>query len=336
MVNEGDGWLNALFRAEYGHWYGYVLPAYQRAEYAIPMAGTTCFFRREVLASVSERRREEEAVERSRAPGAAPATTVNGRRVERADGGIATLTDGTRPWDPENVTEDFELDHRLYTSGHRLDYLDATTVEESPPELNEWIRQRTRWKKGKLYTFREYLRDPPTGWRAKCHLYWQSLPPHPGPVNVVGVVLLLVFANLAAFDPGGAVEGVLLLGFVRSVLMTAFYTLGYWSASDAALPTRIRRSAGVALLTPVYWLLQWGGRHAGPETAVRGVARLGEDRPRRPRRHTRRGRDLHRQQRGLALAHARWNRPPGGRAACVRVGRGEPVDRRALLRCRPR
>src|SRR6056297_1890299 len=58
MVNEEDGWKNLLFRAEYGYWYRFILPAFKRLGFPIPLSGTTCFFRRDVLDDISTKRTE--------------------------------------------------------------------------------------------------------------------------------------------------------------------------------------------------------------------------------------------------------------------------------------
>lgn len=89
---------------------------------------------------------------------------------------------GTTPWDPENVTEDFELGLFLWQEDYDMALLDVVTLEELPLTVNSWIRQRTRWQKGKVYTFLQYLRTPPSDlWRnftatssPSCHTLHQS------------------------------------------------------------------------------------------------------------------------------------------------------------------
>lgn len=242
MVNEDDGWLNTLFRAEYGFWYEVVLPAFHRAGFPIPLAGTSCLFRRSLLVVTDGERREQfdEGLDRD------GRLWTGSRRLA-----------GWTPWDPENVTEDFELGLFLWERGFRVGYLESTTAEESPLTLQDWMKQRTRWKKGKLQTLFKYLRAPPERLGAKAHLFWQSMLPHVGPVNVVGVFALLAVANLAKYEPRSVTGGVLGLGLAFVLLATASFGLGYWTASDAPVPTRLRRLLVVALTLPVYWLLQW-------------------------------------------------------------------------------
>jgi cellulose synthase/poly-beta-1,6-N-acetylglucosamine synthase-like glycosyltransferase len=61
-------------------------------------------------------------------------------------------------WDPFNVTEDAELGLRLARRGWRVEVLDSTTWEEAPTTERAWIRQRTRWLKGYMQTWRAHRR----------------------------------------------------------------------------------------------------------------------------------------------------------------------------------
>ncbi|GGN92434.1 glycosyltransferase [Haloarcula pellucida] len=243
MANEGDGWLNLLFRAEYGYWYTLVTPAFARVDYPIPMAGTTCFFCRSVLETASEARLEQRGDPWD----------------ERAwawmrDHGLA----GVRPWDPRNVTEDFELGLFLWELGYDFAYLDAVTTEESPPSLDGWLDQRTRWKKGKVYTFLDRRAHPPATTGDRAHIYWQSALPHLGPLNVAGLVVLLLISNLAEYRPSTLVGVVLSLGATFAVVTSGLFAIGYWRATDAPLWTRTRRALLSTATLPLYWLLQWG------------------------------------------------------------------------------
>lgn len=242
MVNEGDGWLNTLFRAEYGFWYEVVLPAFTAAGYPVPLAGTSCLFRRSLLVASDVERRERfgEGLERD----------------DRLWTGAYRLF-GRTPWDPDNVTEDFELGLFLWEGGFDVGYLESTTAEESPLALDAWMRQRTRWNKGKLQTLFKYLRSPPRGASATVHLHLQSMLPHVGPLNLAGLLVLLAVANLARYEPSPIVGGVLGLGLAFALLTAGLYAYGFWRASDTAPPVRLRRSVLVALTLPLYWLLQW-------------------------------------------------------------------------------
>ena len=65
-------------------------------------------------------------------------------------------------WDPFNVTEDADLGVRLHKAGFKTAMIDSTTLEEANSELNNWIRQRSRWIKGYIQTWLVHMRHP---WR---------------------------------------------------------------------------------------------------------------------------------------------------------------------------
>lgn len=162
MANESDGWLNLMFRAEYGFWYKVVVPAFRRLNFPLPLSGTTCFFRRTALERASELRYNRtgapwgQYVPQRRAAGAERAeATVSQDTV--TDGGVdaAALSGGARwlherglmgyvPWDPTNVTEDFELGLLLWSYGFEFGLINSTTREESPRTVSAWLKQRTR------------------------------------------------------------------------------------------------------------------------------------------------------------------------------------------------
>lgn len=63
-------------------------------------------------------------------------------------------------WDPYNVTEDADLGIRLAQMGYRVATLDSTTFEEATNQLDNWLRQRSRWLKGYMQTWLVHMRDP--------------------------------------------------------------------------------------------------------------------------------------------------------------------------------
>jgi cellulose synthase/poly-beta-1,6-N-acetylglucosamine synthase-like glycosyltransferase len=64
-------------------------------------------------------------------------------------------------WDPFNVTEDADLGIRLHKAGYKTAIVDSTTLEEANSDLNNWIRQRSRWIKGYVQTYLVHMRNPP-------------------------------------------------------------------------------------------------------------------------------------------------------------------------------
>ncbi len=243
MTNEADGWINLLFRAEYGYWFRLVAPGFVRLGYDVPLPGTTCFFDAAVLREIDGIRREKLG-------------------SPWDDAALAWLNDhglsGVTPWDPENVTEDFEIGLLLSASEFTPGYVPVVTAEESPQEVNDWIRQRTRWQKGKIYTFLRYRGVLPSRLRHKFHFSYQSLLPHLGPLNIGAVVVVFFLSGLLAYQPVPLVRGVLSVGLAFVVLAVGFHLLGYWLASDAPIGTRLRRSIIVAIGVFPYWVLQWG------------------------------------------------------------------------------
>lgn len=242
MANEDDGWLNLLFRAEYGYWYQEVVPAFADVGYPVPLGGTSCFFRREALESASSWRYETVG---------APWSADERRWLSRHGFG------GPMPWSPGNVTEDFELGLSLWANDHRFTYLDGLTREESPPTLDGWMGQRIRWNKGKLYTFSKFHAHGPRSLRKRFHLYWQSLLPHAGPLNVLGVIVVLWLVNMIGAYEARAVRAVLALGLAFVVGVAGLYARGYWMVSEKPTLTRLRRAAIVSTTVVFYWFLQW-------------------------------------------------------------------------------
>lgn len=243
MVNEGDGWRNLVFRGEYAYWFHLLVASFHHVGYPVPLGGTTNFFRRGVLEDISERRYRQYG---------SPWSKDERQWFREHD--LA----GRIPWDPRNVTEDFELGLFLWKEGFEMAIIDSVTREESPIGVNAWVRQRTRWQKGKLYTFRQYLRHPPEGWRAKAHTYVQSFLPHLAPVNIAGIVILAMIANLLRSTIPLIVTVVLSLGIVFLIQMFSFHAAGYWLVSETERLTRVVRTALVFLLVFPYWILLWG------------------------------------------------------------------------------
>ena len=240
MRNEDDGLLNTLFRGEYGFWYGTVIPSYFRLGNPVPLGGTTNFAWRSVLQEASEER-----VERFGSPWSNAELTDSGH-------------EGVVPWDPRNVTEDFELGFLLWEMGKSMAMVKAVTREESPVGLNGWVRQRTRWQKGKLYTLVQRIRHPPSGAAAKAHIYTQSATPHLGPINILGVVLIAAYANIVGFLASPVVAAVLIAGLVMVFHHMALQAYGYLSITEETGFRRVRRTAYNFVGLPLYWGILWG------------------------------------------------------------------------------
>jgi len=69
-------------------------------------------------------------------------------------------------WDAHNVTEDADLGIRLVRHGYRTDIITSVTREEANCRPWPWVRQRSRWIKGYMMTWRVHMRRPRLLWRA--------------------------------------------------------------------------------------------------------------------------------------------------------------------------
>jgi cellulose synthase/poly-beta-1,6-N-acetylglucosamine synthase-like glycosyltransferase len=63
-------------------------------------------------------------------------------------------------WDAWNVTEDADLGLRFARLGYQVGAIEATTYEDAPLRLGNWLGQRTRWMKGWMQTTAVFLRAP--------------------------------------------------------------------------------------------------------------------------------------------------------------------------------
>ncbi len=255
MANEDDGWKNLVFRAEYGCWYRLIVPAFKRMGFPIPLSGTTCFFTRDLLADIATRRDDRKGSPHS-----------DSDRSWLAENGLTGVT----PWDPKNVTEDFEMGLYLWLTDYEFGLLDAVTKEESPQTVTNWMKQRTRWQKGKLFTFLDFLKNPAGSARQRFHVLWQSFLPHVGPLNIIGLTLLVGIGTALQFSPGiTAVEWLLQLSLTFLVAGLLSFSVGYWLASTKPSGGKALRSVLVGVTVPVYWLLQWAADvRAFKQTAV--------------------------------------------------------------------
>jgi len=68
-------------------------------------------------------------------------------------------------WDAHNVTEDADLGIRLIRHGYRTELIRTVTREEANCHPAAWVRQRSRWIKGYMMTWRVHMRRPRQLWR---------------------------------------------------------------------------------------------------------------------------------------------------------------------------
>lgn len=79
-------------------------------------------------------------------------------------------------WDQLNVTEDCELGMRLARYGYEARYLGSVTTEDAITNVGGWIRQRSRWSKGFMYTVLTSKRPPGFGGAVVWHLFVAGAP----------------------------------------------------------------------------------------------------------------------------------------------------------------
>lgn len=109
-------------------------------------------------------------------------------------------------WDEKNVTEDADLGVRLARAGGKTVPFNSTTWEEAPPKIYPWIRQRIRWNKGFLYTFKVHYKKPLSlikdiGIKSTIFLLYQLIGPVINMIALPGwVVFSIVGLNWAGIS----------------------------------------------------------------------------------------------------------------------------------------
>lgn len=242
VVDEGDCWLDAQVRAEFATWYGKLLPAFQRLDYPVPLTGTTCVFTRNVL--------KRAAAERIRRFGDPWSGADTDWLAEHAG-----TVDGTTPWNPNSVTEDFELGLLLWAFDEECRYCGVVTREASPHTFHTWLRQRTRSQRGKLDALVQHLGHPRTDHEKMVHLVWQAGLPYLGAINVVALLAVASRSVLGYPVPSG-ISSLLFAGTTYAGLAILLAGYGYWQFSDDRSRRRASRAVVIAITLPVYWLLQ--------------------------------------------------------------------------------
>jgi glycosyltransferase XagB len=162
-------------------------------------------------------------------------------------------------WDPHNVTEDADLGIRLHRLGYRATALPSATYEEAPARFVPWLKQRTRWYKGWMQTWRVHSRRPLrlvrelgiVGFAAfqlflACNVL--SALVHPFCMAVLCYYLFgqPPMRTLAATGAGAPLFAATLLAGYASTIALDFIGLQR---------RRLLAHAWVLVLTPLYWFL---------------------------------------------------------------------------------
>lgn len=281
MTNDGDGWKNIMQRAEYGYWYGYYLKALSRANYPVPLGGTTNFFRKDVLQRLGgwDQNNLTEDFEL-------------GLRLFNDHARIALATSGSghlrEEWQPipyksKIYTAEFYAKHaedyskmtlgealdncirneryetqKLQKKGANLAMMASTTMEESPTTTKAWLRQRTRWQQGKIQTMKKNLKNPPEGIANKAHVFLTTMQPHIAVINITGIAISAYSWFTGALDaPVKALAGFNIAMVAFYAVMNAFGYLEATAHEKELIRFRRTKAAVAALTTPAYWVLQW-------------------------------------------------------------------------------
>jgi glycosyltransferase XagB len=153
-------------------------------------------------------------------------------------------------WDPYNVTEDADLGIRLLRSGWTTGYIRPETLEEAPPRLRSWLRQRSRWLKGHAQTLGVHTRYPTVVLREI------------GPWAMLGLILTMGGTVVSAL-----LHGPLALAAILATMLgvlprddTVVLLLGIGSSWVAGAVAAYRMGYhghwAAALTMPLYWPFQ--------------------------------------------------------------------------------
>lgn len=234
MKNEEDGWMNRSFRAEYGWWYRAYLPMISASGLPVPLGGTTNFFKRSVLEEVGF-------------------------------------------WDANNVTEDFDLGLRLFAAkkrfgtlshkmlspgtnntasrqGYNVGLFGTVTEEESPVTLTGWVKQRTRWEKGKMQTLAKFVRVTNSS-RVVLTTGVTGLFAFVGVLNITGIMLSLL-SYVCRIPYSGVMRALALFNVGMLVYHCGTQSAGYMMTSKGR-KRWILNAVLVGMVAPIYWFLQW-------------------------------------------------------------------------------
>ena len=214
--NKNENFLTKMFTLEYSGWFDCLLPGLFRSGLPIPLGGTSNHFDIKKLKKIGA-------------------------------------------WDPFNVTEDADLGIRASMEGYKVGVIDSTTYEEANSRLPNWMRQRSRWVKGYMQTFLVHSRHPFKSLKAiglaRCLSY--TLLIGGTPVNFLLNPIMWVLFGLSFYlnlNHYLSIPPVLfyLAGFnliVGNIIVIAIAMLG-------VIPRKNYHLIPLALLSPVYWMLQ--------------------------------------------------------------------------------
>jgi len=173
-------------------------------------------------------------------------------------------------WDPFNVTEDADLGVRLFKFRYKTVVLDSRTWEEANSDIENWIRQRSRWIKGYMQTWLVHMRHPLKLLKElglKGFVGYQAMvlgTPLLPLINPVFWFLMIMWIFTKAgwiqnLFPGAFYYSAVILFLVGNFMFTYTNIIGMYSViRDCVLKKRQEFSYSIikyALFTPIYWIL---------------------------------------------------------------------------------
>jgi cellulose synthase/poly-beta-1,6-N-acetylglucosamine synthase-like glycosyltransferase len=162
-------------------------------------------------------------------------------------------------WDPYNVTEDADLGIRLARRGYRTLVLDSTTFEEANSDGINWVKQRSRWYKGYLWTFLVHARHPVTAYRQLGFRGLTGLVLFVAGTPILAAINPITWVMSAAwFTSQPVLLTRLFPGWVYYLGLLSFVAgnlLSIYQGIIVARLTRNRDLTSTALLIPAYWVL---------------------------------------------------------------------------------
>lgn len=162
-------------------------------------------------------------------------------------------------WDPNNVTEDADLGQRFALRGYRCGIIRSTTQEEANCQLNNWIRQRSRWVKGWMQTYLVRMRHPVQLYRALGFRGFMGFQLVIGGFSLSNLLhpifyLTTAVALILTGTPTGFQHGTMLAVF-NIVILIAGYSFAIAAGLVAVAARGLAPLCTQTLMMPAYWVL---------------------------------------------------------------------------------
>lgn len=162
-------------------------------------------------------------------------------------------------WDPFNVTEDADLGIRASERGYRIGVINSTTFEEANCQLQNWIRQRSRWLKGYMQTWLVHTRYPVRSIQRLGIRKWAAAQLFMGgtilsfiATPILWIIFFYWLASREAWLDNLYPEWVLYISLFNLIFGNA---LGIYLNMIAVFRRRYYKLIFYSLLNPFYWLL---------------------------------------------------------------------------------